>query len=93
MSLLGGCWESAGSLLGVCWESAGSLLGIFKMVSLEGSTNELSKLRPVRSLLRVLIKSAKSSLGVSWESVGSLLGVCRESAGSLLRIRWKFFHM
>ena len=43
-SMLGVRWESAGSLLGVCWESAGSLLGIFKMVSLEGSPNELSKL-------------------------------------------------
>ena len=45
-SPLGVRWESARSLLGVCWESAGSLLGIFKMVSLEGSTNELSKLTP-----------------------------------------------
>ena len=73
-STLGVRWESAGSLLGVCWESAGSLLGIFKMVSLEGSLNELSKLRPVRSLLRVLLKSAKSSLGVSWS-----LEVCLQS--------------
>ena len=69
-STLGVRWESAGSLLGVCWESAGSLLGIFKMVS----PNKLSKLRPVRSLLRVLLKSAKSSLGVSWS-----LEVCLQS--------------
>ena len=71
-SPLGVQWESAGSLLGVCWESAGSLLGIFKMVSLEGSTNELSKLRPVRSLLRVLLKSAECPLGVHWKSACSL---------------------
>jgi hypothetical protein len=88
--------ESVWSLLGVCWVSispcstisfqSSSLNGLSKWVLQKCSPKEISKLRPVWSLLGV--QFAGSLLEVHWESAGSPVGVCWESAGSPLGVRW-----
>ena len=71
----------------------------FKYAFKMGSPNELSKLRPVWSLLGVHFavslvevhwESGGSAVRVQWELVGSLVGVWWESGGRLLGVCWEF---